>query len=159
VRRLIAALLIGQVLAAAAAASPVRSLGRLSTAGGGSIEIAVDDARDVVYIQTHDGAVRTSTLTPGEAHVLAEAMTDLVRLVDGRASPARVVAGYTWPEFIARNRLPPGTELRLAAERRSNAGLVYSVELALPGTKPLPAQLTPRDWSELAQLFSRASRR
>jgi hypothetical protein len=55
--------------------------------------------------------------------------------------------------------LPPGTELRLAAERRSNAGLVYSVELALPGTKPLPAQLTPRDWSELAQLFSRASRR
>lgn len=86
-------------------------------------------------------------------------MNDLARIVDGRASPTRVVAGYTWPEFIARNRLPPGTELRLAAERRAHAGLVYWVELALPGAKPRPAELTPRDWAELASLFSRASRR
>lgn len=152
--RLLVALLLGLV-----AAAPVQSLGRLTTADGGSVEIALDDARDVVYIQTHEDTVRASTLSPAEAQALAEAMHDLTRLVDGRASPARVIAGYTWPEFNARNRLPTGTEMRLAVERRSNAGLVYWVELALPGAKPRPAELTSRDWSQLASLLSRASRR
>jgi hypothetical protein len=158
VRRLAAAVGV-MLLAMSAAAAPVRSLGRVPTGDGGSVEVGLNTAANVEYIQTHERTVRVSTLVPPEAQALAEAMHDLVRIVDGRASPARVLAAYTWPDFIARNRLPPGAEIRLAAERRGNGILVYSVELALPGARATPAELTPRDWAELASLLSRAARR
>lgn len=157
-RRLAAALLLTLVVSPATAA-PVRSVGRVPAADGGGVEIALDAAGNVEYIQTHERTVRVSTLTPGEAQALAEAMNDVVRIADGRAGPARVLAAYTWPEFVTRNRLPPGSEVRLGAERRSVGVLVYSIELALPGVGPTPAQLSPRDWSGLASLLSRASRR
>jgi hypothetical protein len=158
VRRLHAALLAA-LLAAAPATAQLRPIGHVTTTDGSRVEVALRDSRDVDVIQTGGESVRAWTVTPGEAQSLAEAMHDFARIVDGRANATRVSAAYVWPELIERNRLPPKSELQFRAERQSDKGILYAVELALPGSRALASTLTRRDWQALATLLSRASRR
>jgi hypothetical protein len=154
------ALFCALVLAAPApAASQLRPLGHVATIDGGRVEVALRQAREVDVIQTGRDGVRAWTVTPGEAQALAEAMHDFSRIADGRANAARISAVYVWPELIERNRLPPKSELQLSAERQPDKGILYALELALPGSRRLASEFTPRDWHALAGLLSSASRR